>query len=114
METTSPNWLLDRIPQPIVESLTPDQYQAILDAAGEMPWDDHEVNIRLTLPLILRRFYITVVGGAEKRSIGRRTIDRHKYPLRTAANVFFFIGIGTLFYAVLIMCMAVYSVIIEF
>ncbi len=114
MDTATANWLLDRLPPQVVDTMTPAQIEAIADAAGQAPWDDHAVNIRLTLPLILRRFYVTVVGGNEKRSGDRRDIDRHKYPLRTAANGFFFIGMATLFYTALLVCMAVYSVVIEF
>ncbi len=114
MDTAATNWLLDRIPPQIINTMTLAQIEAIVDAAGEAPWDDHAVNIRLTLPFILRKFYVTVVGGSEKRSGERRVIDRHKYPLRTAANVFFFIGMATLFYTALLVCLALYSVIVEF
>lgn len=114
MDTATANWLLDRIPPQVVDTMTPDQIEAITDAAGQAPWDDHAVNIRLTLPLILRRFYVTVIGGNEKRGDDRRGIDRHKYPLRTVANGFFFIGMATLFYTVLLIIMALYSVLIEF
>ncbi len=114
MDTAAANWLVERIPPRVVDTMTPAQIEAIADAAGHAPWNDHAVNIRLTLPLILRGFYLTVVGGNEKRSGSRRGIDRHKYPLRTVANGFFFVGMATLFYTALLIVMAVYSVIIEF
>ncbi len=114
MDTPTANWLLDRIPPQVVDTLTPVQIDAITAAAGGAPWKDHEVNIRFTLPLIRQKLYVTVVGGREKRSGDRRAIDRNKFPLRTAANGFFLIGMATLFYAALVICMAAYSVIVEF
>ena len=61
-----------------------------------------------------RKFYVTVVGGEEKRNVERRAQERHKYPLRTVANVFFFIGLGTLFYMLAVFLLAMQSAIIEF
>ena len=50
----------------------------------------------------------------KKRNAERRAHERHKYPLRTVANVFFFIGLGTLFYMLAVFVLALQSVIIEF
>lgn len=73
----------------------------------------HPVNIRLSVPFFGRRFYLTIVSGGEKRDDARRDRDRHHYPVRTASNVFFFIGTGAAFYAVALVFMAFASSIIE-
>ncbi len=73
----------------------------------------HHVDIRLSVPFFGRRFYLTVVSGGEKRGNERRKQDRHHYPLRTAANIFFFVGSGAAFYAVALLFMAFATSIIE-
>lgn len=73
----------------------------------------HPVDIRLSVPFLGRRFYLTIVSGGEKRDQERRARDRHHYPVRTASNVFFFIGTGAAFYAVALIIMAFASSIIE-
>ena len=56
----------------------------------------------------------TYVGGAEKRSAERRDQERHHYPLRTAAKIFFFVGLATLFYMAAVIALALQSAIVEF
>ena len=65
-------------------------------------------------PIFGKKFFITVVSGAEKRSPQRRDQERHHYPIRTAANIFFFIGLGTLFYVAVVVALALQSAIVEF
>ena len=50
----------------------------------------------------------------EKRSPERRAEERNKYPLRTLANVFFFVGLATVFYMLAVIALAMQSAIIEF
>jgi hypothetical protein len=77
-------------------------------------WKTHPFDIRLSLPFPGRRYYMTILAGEERRSAERRHHERHRYPLRTVANVFFFLGLATIFYVVVLMVMAVHSAIIEF
>ena len=65
-------------------------------------------------PILGKQFFITVISGAEKRSPKRRDEERHHYPLRTAANVFFFIGLSILFYVAAVVALALQSAIVEF
>ena len=59
------------------------------DKAGR--WDGkHFINVRLSIPLIFSRIYITLVVGKERRSKTRRRAERAKHPLATLGNVFFF------------------------
>lgn len=113
-ETVQANWLFERLPAWVVDTLTAEQKEAIHKVIADPSWKRPPVNIRFTLPIIHKQFYITVVSGEEKRSSERRRRDRHHYPLRTAANVFFFVGIATVFYMAAVMMLAVQSAIIEF
>ena len=108
------NWLFERLPEWVMDTLTSEQKEAIHETLENPLWKRPPVNIRFTVPFFKSKFYVTIVGGEEKRSAERRAQERHKYPLRTIANVFFFIGLGTLFYMLAVFLLAVQSAIIEF
>ena len=108
------NWLFQRLPPWVVDTLSTEQKEAIHPVVSDPSWSRHVVNIRLSLPFLRQRYYVTVVGGEERRDGTRRAHDRSRYPLRTAANVFFFIGIATVFYAVALVVLAFSSAIVEF
>ena len=107
------NWLFKRLPPWIMDTLTNDQKAAIHDAITDSAWQRHVVNIRVSLPFFNQRFYITVVGGEEKRDAGRRATERQTYPLRTIANVFFVIGAATVFYAFALIALAFHATVFE-
>ena len=44
----------------------------------------------------------------------RRAKESHNYPLRTVANVFFFVGLATVFYMAAVIVLALQSAIVEF
>jgi len=113
-DTAQANWLFERLPAWVVDTLTAEQKEAIHKIIADPAWKRPPVNIRFTVPFIHKQFYVTVVSGEEKRSSQRRRHDRHSYPLRTAANVFFFIGIATVFYVAAVVVLAIQSAIIEF
>ncbi len=106
--------LFERLPEWVMDTLSVEQKEAIHLAAEDSAWKRSPVDIRFTLPFFGRKFYVTVVSGAEKRSPKRRDEERHHYPLRTVANVFFFIGMATLFYMAAVMALAMQSAIVEF
>lgn len=108
------DWLFSRLPGWVLDTLSTEQKEAIHKAANEGAWNMHPVNIRLSIPIIRRRYFLTIVGGEEKRSLERRSHERHRYPLRTAANVLFFLGAGALFYVAAIFAIALQSSIVEF
>ncbi len=107
-------WLFERLPPWVVDTLTNDQKAAIHDTLRGPEWTAHSINIRLTIPFFGRYFYVTLVGGEGRRSVERRAHDRNRYPLRTFANAFFFVGIGALFYALSLLGLMVFSAIVEF
>ena len=97
-----------------MDTLSNEQKEAIHEAVGNPSWKRPPVNTRFAVPFFKSKFYVAVVGGEEKRNVERRAQEHHKYPLRTVANVFFFIGLVTLFYMLAGFWLAMQSAIIEF
>lgn len=54
----------------------------------------HTINVRITIPTPFSRFYLTVVGGRERRNPDRRAGDRAKHPLVTKGNIIFLATLG--------------------
>ncbi len=112
--TAEYNWLFARLPPWVTDTMSNEQreaiHQAITDADGRAP----PVNIRASLPMMGRNFFVTIVAGEEMRSAARRAHERTRYPLRTVANIFFFIGVATLFYMMALAGLAIHSAIVEF
>ena len=74
-----------------------DSHQAAANGAAQPRWgSDHPVNIRLTIPLLFRKYYITIVAGSERRSRERRIGERKKHPLLVFGNIVFFFVIGSI------------------
>jgi hypothetical protein len=77
--------------------------------AGREWSSDHPLNIRVSIPLGVGRYYITLVAGKERRARARIALDRHQHPLDTPGNVLFLafvtiiatVGSATLFYLLL-------------
>jgi hypothetical protein len=91
------SWIIERLPPDIRARLTPEMRAAIAEAAAQ-GGTDHNVDIRLSLPLPFRRFYLAVLAGEERRSPERREADRRRNLIR-AANILFVIAVGVLFFA---------------
>lgn len=53
------------------------------------------VNIRLSLPILKSRFYLTVVGGRERRNRERLAVERRHNRMATGSNILFVV-IGAL------------------
>ena len=112
-EAAQANWLFERLPEWVMDTLSNEQKEAIHEAVENPSWKRPPVNIRFTVPFFKSKFYVTVIGGEEKRNGERRAHERHNYPLRTVANVFFFIGLGTLFYMLAAFLLALKSVVVS-
>ncbi len=67
-------------------------------------WGSHPVNIRFTVPLFIRSYYVTILIGPERRSKERRAIERRNHPLFTLGNsiVYLVAGAGWVVYIALI------------
>ena len=112
-EAAQANWLFERLPEWVMDTLSNEQKEAIHEAVENPSWKRPPVNIRLTVPFLKSKFYVTVVGGEENRNAERRAHERHKNPLRTVAIVFFFIGLGTLFYMLAVFFLALQSAVVS-
>ncbi len=65
-------------------------------ASGAVPWEsDHPINIRLSIPLLIKRYYVTIVVGEERRTPERLSVERRKHPLVSRGNLVFFTLVGT-------------------
>ncbi|MCR4379106.1 MAG: hypothetical protein NUV50_13570 [Rhodospirillales bacterium] len=76
-------------------------------------WVSHPIDIRISMPFVRRRFYFTIVAGQERRRPDRRHADRQAYPLVTAGNIMFSLGITTMFILIALTMLVVQSAIIE-
>lgn len=106
--------LLDRVPPEIADSFTPEQRAALWNAAKPISWRRHPINIRLSFPMAGGRYFITVVGGGEKRSEERRLRERCMFPLRTMGNILFLLGVGGGFTLAAVLGLVLFSNLIEF
>ena len=72
---------------PMSEAVAPAQSRQDEDRAS---WTgNHPVNIRLSIPLPFRRFYITIVAGPERRDRERLEAERFRHPLCKLGNIVF-------------------------
>ncbi len=78
--------LLANMPEDVGNSLTDLQLTMIEQALEGGRWKAHPVDLRLSIPLPWRRFYLVLLAGPERRSAERRRGERTKRPLRTLAN----------------------------
>ena len=106
--------LLANLPEAVIDSFTPEQKAALWNAAKPISWRKHPINIRMTFPFFGGRYFVTIVGGFERRSIDRIDRDRSMHPLRTAGNVLFMLGVGGAFYLAAVVGIFVFSNLIEF
>lgn len=81
--------LLERLPEAIRDSLTPEQRQALSAFAAPPPANPHPVDLRVTLPVPGRPMFLSVLAGPERRSRSRRTLERQRHPLHTIGNIVF-------------------------
>jgi hypothetical protein len=112
-EYVSSEWLFARLPGWVHDTMSPEQKEAIHQAVSTDA-QPHPINIRLHVPWFRRRYFLTVVGGEEQRSAERRAHERHRYPLRTVANIFFFVGLAAIFYVIALLAIGMHASIIEF
>lgn len=64
--------------------------------AGREWTSDHSLNIRMSIPIGIGRYYITLVAGKERRARARLALDRRQNPLDTPTNVIFIATITTI------------------
>jgi hypothetical protein len=64
--------------------------------SSAVPWEsDPPINLRLSIPLLFKTYYVTIVVGDERRTPERLSAERRKHPLVTRGNLLFFALVGT-------------------
>lgn len=80
---------LRRLPDDVSDSFTVEQLQAMQAALQTTQWRKHPVDIRLTIPVLWKKFYFVLIVGPERRTKRRNSIA----PIWTPANILFTIGL---------------------
>ncbi len=87
----------ERLEQETREELSDNSSASTRKAPGGEPWgNDHPVNIRLSIPLLFGRYYVTIVAGKERRSGERLASERKKHPLMKLGNLVVIAACGTI------------------
>jgi hypothetical protein len=55
----------------------------------------HWVNVRLSVPLLFGRYYVTIVAGPERRSYERLKSEKYRHPLLTFGNLIAYFIFGS-------------------
>jgi hypothetical protein len=83
----------DELPDTLEEPVEPKTSATTTDGSRE--WSgDHGINIRLTIPLIVTKYYLTIVAGKERRGPERQAEERKKHPIWTIGNTVFLAILG--------------------
>ena len=80
--------------EPLDEAPPSEPEEAEKPTTSGREWGQHPLNLRVTLPLPFRRWYVTLVAGPEKRCAERLIAERGKHPLDTLPNLMFLLSIG--------------------
>ena len=78
---------LESMPEEVASSFTELQLKAIEHALGDGRWDDHPVDVRLSIPVLWRQFYLVLLAGPERRSAERRNSESVRKPGRIVADM---------------------------
>lgn len=70
---------------------------AVRNAAGHAA---PPINIRLTVPILGRRFYFAIASGRERRSRERLALERQRNPIRTKKNITFIVVAALVLYLI--------------
>ncbi len=91
-----------RLPAWVMDTLSTEQRDAIQQAVCDPSLRYPPINIRFSLPAFGRRYFLTIIGGVERRGTQRRAQERTRHPLRTFANFLFFLFLGGLIYVLFV------------
>ncbi len=79
--------LLANMPPDVASSFTDAQLAYVEEAVENRPPHGHPVDIRLSIPLFSRRFYLVLLFGREIRAPARRERDRARRLLWSFGNI---------------------------
>ncbi len=88
--------LMLRLPRGVRRSFDHEQLLALRQAAEEMAWGEHPIDIRLSLPWPGGRRYFLVLAGRERRELSRPAGQRRRSPpirVGNHASLFTLVGV---------------------
>jgi hypothetical protein len=97
-EPTPQDQLSDRPPGPLSHPLLGNRRPAARADAHESRVAP-PINIRVTIPILGKRFYVAILAGKERRGDERLALERRRNRLFTKVNVLFLIAGITALYA---------------
>ena len=103
---------VSRVPSHIKDSLNDEQLTALADIAAAMraAWANrHSVDIRMSVPLLFSRYYLTILSGPDSRNGRRYGEDGSTNTLKRLANVAFIGAVAVGFYTVAGLALLLYS-----
>ena len=106
--------LLSRLPPDVWESFTAEQRAALWEASHTPTWRRYPVNMRLAMALFGNRYFLTVVGGSERRNMERLHRERRMHPLATFGNFVFLSASAAVFYLGALVLLFLISALVEF
>lgn len=106
--------LLSRVPMEIWDSFTAEQRAALWDASHTPTWRRYPINMRLAFGLFGNRYFLTVVGGVDRRNTERLHRERRMHPLATFGNFVFLSASAAVFYIGALFLLFLVSALVEF
>ena len=96
--------VLSRIPENECMAFSGHQMEVLKAACKGLRWGEHAVDIRLSIPTFLSRYYLVLLAGEERRDNARRAEERRWHRFHKVGNylfIAFVLGLG-LYTAILI------------
>jgi hypothetical protein len=84
-----------RIPREMAESFSDDQLLAVKQAFADQVGRAHSIDVRVSVPLLLRRYYVVFIAGPERRDRARRQRDKGARRLAKRTNIIFMIFLAS-------------------
>jgi len=95
------------------EASSEPQHTVLSGQQNPATWVSHPVDVRISVPFLHTRFYLTIVAGRERRPSHRRMAERQDCPILTIGNALFAFGLTTLVTLVALSILIARSAIIE-
>ncbi|MEA5577852.1 hypothetical protein [Anabaena sp. UHCC 0451] len=81
--------LFSQVSPEIASTFTKEQIAAIKNGFQRYEWHEHPIEIRISVPIPLLRFYLVLLAGEERRSKQRLQYEKSLYPVWTFGNILF-------------------------
>jgi hypothetical protein len=81
--------ILSRMSEPERLAFDDHHIESLKHACARLRWDAHRVDIRLSIPVLIGRYYLVLLAGPERRNATRRKDERGRHPFWRWGNVVF-------------------------